>query len=139
MSVATDSGWALVQIGDSATSASTFTDLEGQDGCTYAFGSTPADNSDKLSNWETTQGSKRTLQVSCSGKVHETRTNLEKLRSVWKTLAPHDCQILMDEAGNGWKGSFNINDFNWSAPDKGVVTYSFTLSPAAALTEVTPA
>lgn len=127
----------LLKVGNTASTPVSYTTLEGQtdtsfDGSTNVANTTAKDNG----GWQTGMPTTISGQVSCSGKLRTSRTQLDALEAAWRTRSAHACQIVFDAAGNGYGGDFYVTQFNVSAPAEDAVTYSITLTPAGALAAI---
>ena len=127
----------LLKVGTTASAATTFNTVEGQVDTSFSGSVSTADTTDKgNSGWATGLATTRSGTVQCSGNVLSTRPNLKLLETAWVSGTTHNCQILFDSAGNGYKGDFYVTDFSISGSVNDVAKYSLTLTPAAALTAV---
>ncbi|QQP93564.1 hypothetical protein IGS68_33630 (plasmid) [Skermanella sp. TT6] len=125
----------LLKVGDTATAATTFAVLEGQqstsfDGSTAVADTTAKDNA----GWSTSLATTRSGTVSVSGILYTTRAAFNKLQTAWAAGTSHDCQIVFDSAGAGFKGAFTVTSLQITAETQDVTKYSLTLAPVAALT-----
>jgi predicted secreted protein len=131
----------VVKVGNVATSAATYTVLEGQvsgtfDGSVSFADSTAKDNA----GWDTSVATTRSGRVSVSGNVRltvATRPNFEKLRGAWLAGTTYDCQIVYDAAGNGFKGDFYVS-LQITGEVRDLVKYQIEMTPAGALAAITP-
>jgi predicted secreted protein len=127
----------LLKVGTTATAATTFTTLEGQTDTNFNGSVALADSTDKSnSGWQTGIATTRSGTVQCSGNLYTTRTVFDLLETAWVTGATHNCQIIFDVAGNGYKGDFYVSELSVSGGVNDVAKYSLTLTPAAALTSL---
>ncbi len=127
----------VLKVGNTASSASTWTTLEGQTDTTFDGSTTTADTTAKdNAGWETAVAATINGGVSASGTLRTSRAELDKLEAAWVARTTYDCQIVFDAAGNGWQGDFYVTQFQVTAPTQDVVRYSITLSPSAALTAI---
>lgn len=127
----------LVKVGDAATSATTYTVLEGQTDGSFSGSTNVADSTAKDNNgWQTGVTTTRSGTVQVSGNVRDTAPNFDKLKTAWANGTTHDCQIVYDAAGHGWEGDFYVTDLQISGSTNDLAKYSITLTPAAALTEI---
>lgn len=130
--------FCLVQVGDAATSPTTYASLEGQTDCTFDGSTNVADSTAKdNAGWQTGVATTRSGAVNFSGILRTARANFDKLETAWRTGATHACQILIDEAGNGYKGDFYVTQLQIQGATNDLVKYTGTLTPAAALTKIT--
>jgi len=130
----------LLKVGATATEAATFALLEGQtdtsfDGSVATADSTAKDNS----GWQTSVATTRSGTISASGNLRDTRTNFDLLQTAWINGTTHNCQIVVDAAGHGFEGDFYVTAFSITGATSDLAKYSLTLSPAAALSEITVA
>lgn len=128
----------LLLVGATASSPSTYTVLEGQtdtsfDGSVNVADTTAKDNS----GWQTGVATTRSGTISASGNVLASRPMLDLLQDAWIGGTTHACKIVIDAAGHGFSGDFYVTAFNISGATSDVAKYSLTLTPAAALTEIT--
>ena len=127
----------LLKVGDQASGASTFTALEGQIDTTFDGSTNVADTTDKgHEGWQTGVATTRSGTVTCTGNLKTSRTQLDLLEAAWAGGTTHECQIVFDEAGNGYEGAFYVTALNISGSVNDVVKYSLTLTPAAALSAI---
>lgn len=125
----------LLKVGDTATAATTFSTVEGQQSTTFDGSTAVADTTDKgNSGWSTSLATTRNGTVTASGVLHKTRTNFAKLQAAWLAGTTHDCSIVFDQAGAGFKGNFTVTSLQISGETQDVTKYSITLAPTAALT-----
>lgn len=127
----------LLQVGDSATTPTSYLTLEGQtdtgfDGTTNVASTTAKDTG----GWQTSKSTTLSGSVTCSGNIRGARPNLDKLQQAWEARTPYACQILFDATGNGYKGDFYVTQLQITSATEDVVKYSLTLAPAAALTRL---
>lgn len=126
----------LLKVGDTASNPSSYAALEGQTDCTFD-GTTNVANTTAKDNagWQTGASTTISGRVSCSGNLRDSRAELDKLETAWKNRTTHNCQIVFDVSGNGYKGDFYVTQFQITAPTEDVVKYAIELTPAAALTK----
>lgn len=129
----------LLKVGVTASSPASYTVLEGQtdgsfDGSVNVADTTAKDNS----GWQTGVATTRSGTVTASGNLRDTRPMLDLLQAAWIGGTTHACQLIIDAAGNGFAGDFYVTAFNISGATSDVAKYSVTLTPSAALTEVSP-
>ena len=123
----------VVKVGNTATAATTFALLEGQTSCSFDGSVSMVDTTDKNnSGWETGTATTRSGKVSVSGSLESTRTNFTLLETAWKNGTTHNCEIIFDDAGAGYKGDFYVS-LKIDAGVKDVVKYSIDLMPSGAL------
>jgi predicted secreted protein len=136
--VANDKGLAcLLKVGATATAPSTYATLEGQTDTNFDGTVSTADATDKDSGaWETGLATTRSGVVTTSGNLKTPRTNMNLLEAAWVGGTTHNCQIVFDVAGKGYKGDFYVTTFNVSGAHKDVGKYSITLTPAGALVAI---
>jgi predicted secreted protein len=126
----------VVYVGNAATSASSWTLLEGQTSCSFDGSVSMVDTTDKNNDgWETGTATTRSGKVSVSGSLEDSRAQLDKLEAAWVGSTTYNCKIVFDTAGNGYKGDFYVS-LKIDAGVKEVVKYSIDLTPAGALTAV---
>ncbi|WP_114393236.1 phage tail tube protein [Oleisolibacter albus] len=129
----------LLQIGNTATGATGYTTLEGQTDTSFDGSAKMIETTAKDSGgWVTNVPVSVSGVVNCSGKLRGSRAQLDKLEAAWAARSPYDCQILFDAAGNGYKGGFYVSSLKITAPTLDVTSYTLALTPAAALTRLTP-
>lgn len=127
----------LVKVGDTATNPSTYATLEGQTDATFDGSTNVADTTAKdHGGWSTGVSTTISGTVQVSGNLRDTRTQFDKLRTAWVGRTTHNCQILFDTAGNGYKGDFYVTQMQITGATQDVVKYSITLTPAAALVAI---
>lgn len=125
----------LLKVGDTATNATTFTVLEGQQSTSFDGSTSVADTTDKSNaGWATSLATTRSGTVNVSGILYTSRANFIKLQTAWSTGGTHECQIVFDSAGAGFKGTFTVTSLQITAETQDVTKYSLTLAPVAALT-----
>jgi predicted secreted protein len=131
-----DKGLAcLLKVGNVASAAATFATLEGQTDTSFDGSVQVADAGDKDSGaWATGVATIRSGTVTVSGNLKTPRPNHILLETAWVGGTTHNCQIVFDAAGKGYKGDFYVTAFNVSGAHTDVGKYSMTLTPAAALT-----
>lgn len=127
----------LLYIGNTASSPSSYTVLEGQtdtgfDGSTNVADTTAKDNS----GWQTGVPTTINGTVQCSGILRDSRTNLDALETAWVNRTTHACKIVFDGGGNGYSGAFYVTQLNIQGATKDVVKYQITLTPSANLTAI---
>lgn len=128
----------LLKVGDGA-SPEVFTTLEGQTDTSFDGSTNVADTTAKDNNgWQTGLATTRSGVVNATGNLRTTRAQLDALEAAWVNGTTINCQVIFDAAGKGYEGEFYVTAFNITGPVNGVTTYSITLTPAAALTAVTP-
>jgi predicted secreted protein len=131
----------VVKVGNIAVNAATFDVLEGQvsgtfDGSVSFADSTAKDNA----GWDTSVATTRSGRVSVSGNVRlgvAVRPRFELLRTAWLNGTTHDCQIIYDAAGNGFRADFYVS-LQITGEVRDLVKYQIEMTPAAALVAVPP-
>ncbi|MBF0270319.1 MAG: hypothetical protein HQL44_17195 [Alphaproteobacteria bacterium] len=127
----------LLYIGNTSSSPSSYTVLEGQtdtsfDGSTNVADTTAKDNS----GWQTGVPTTINGTVQCSGTLRDSRANLDALEIAWRNRTSHACKIVFDGAGKGYSGDFYVTQLNIQGPTRDVVKYQITLTPSANLTPI---
>lgn len=131
----------LVKVGDVATAAATYSVLEGQTSVTFSGTVDFADSTAKdNAGWSTSVATTRSGTISVAGNLRESpgRANFDKLKTAWLAGTTYDCQIVIDVAGNGWKGDFYVGLDNLTGDVRDIGKYTITLTPSAALVALVP-
>lgn len=126
----------LLKVGDGAD-PEVFTTLEGQtdtsfDGSTNVADTTAKDNE----GWQTGVSTTLSGVVNASGTLRTDRVQLDAIEAAWLARTPINCQIVFDEAGNGYEGPFYCTQLNIAAPTQDVVRYTITMTPGGVLTKI---
>ncbi len=126
-----------MKVGDVASGAASYADLEGQtdgtfDGSTNVANTTAKDNA----GWQTGVSTTISGQTTASGIVRSARPELDKLEAAWVGRTTHDCEVHFDAAGAGYQGDFYVTQFQITGPTEDVARFAITLTPAAALTAI---
>lgn len=131
----------VLEVGDTATSPTTYALLEGQTSITFSGAVDFADTTDKgNAGWSTSAATTRTGTISVAGNLMEDgdRANFDKLKGAWLAGTTYACQIVIDTDGNGWSGDFYIGVDSLTGEVRDVGKYALTLTPSAALVALTP-
>lgn len=128
----------LLKVGATATTPATYGTLEGQTDTSFDGSVQVADAGDKDSGaWAVGVATIRSGTVTVSGNLKTPRPNHILLETAWVSGATHACQIFFDTT-KGYAGDFYVTAFNVSGAHTDVGKYSMTLTPAGALTAITP-
>ena len=129
----------LVKVGNTAVNPTTWDVLEGQTDAQFSGSVQSADTTDKSNNgWSTAIATTRSGTIQVSGNLYSVRPIFGKIEDAWQNGTTHACQIILDSHSAGWKGEFYVTDLSVTASVSDVSKYSITLTPAAALTALTP-
>lgn len=130
----------LVEVGDTATSPTTYAVLEGQtsgtlDGTVDFADTTAKDTGD----WSTSAATTHSANVSVAGNLRsdDARTEFDKLWAAWLGRSTHNCRVIYDEAGNGFSADFYVQ-VSLTGDVRDVVKYTIELRPAGTVTAVVP-
>lgn len=128
----------LLKVGITAATPASYTTLEGQTGTSFSGGTAVADTTAKdNAGWQTGMATTRSGVVNASGNLRTPRPMLDLLETAWRTGITHDCTIIFDSSGKGYKGPFYVTSFDISGDTSESGKYSVTLTPAAALLQAT--